>query len=112
MLGEPVGGECADQIAQQIGRAQVGGFVGTEPLRLHQGGHQRGIGKTAQADTAQGGQQAGEQQGTFVAMDHGGGGAGKGKPGTMHGCVQLALWAAAWQARAVAWARGRGPLQS
>ncbi|KAF1043841.1 MAG: hypothetical protein GAK34_02624 [Delftia tsuruhatensis] len=72
-FGQRRGRQRPDQIAQQVGRAQIGHLLAAEPAGMHHLRHQRRVGKARQADAAERGHEAGQQQGSFVALDHGSG---------------------------------------
>ncbi len=62
--------QCTDQIAQQVGGAQVGHLLAREPAGQHHLRHQRGVGKTGQSHAAERGQKAGEKRGSSEALNH------------------------------------------
>src|SRR5689334_19173465 len=54
--------QCADQVAHQIGGAEVHHVAGGKPLGLNQRWYQRRVGKTRQTNTDQAGAETGEDR--------------------------------------------------
>ena len=72
-IGQRRSRQRPDQIAQQIGSAQIGHLLTAEPARQHHLRHEGGIGKTGQSHAAEGGEKAGQKKREFRALDHDGG---------------------------------------